>query len=110
MSYLKSRFVLLPNEGLLQFTRFQNTQRPGTYLFAGPEEATNIRQNFPDFKEEGVAFYALDSSRNLGTQMYRFQNSSVPGTYLFAGPTEKDNILANFPNFRLEGEAFEVVG
>jgi peptidyl-prolyl cis-trans isomerase A (cyclophilin A) len=57
-----------------------------------------------------VAFYALDSSRNLGTQIYRFQNTNVPGTYLFAGPAEAENILANFPNFSLEGEAFEVVG
>ena len=79
-------------------------------MFAGPQEATNIRQNFPNFKEEGVAFYALDSSLNLGTQMYRFQNLSVPGTYLFVGAQERDNILTNFPNFRLEGEAFEVVG
>lgn len=36
--------------------RFQNSQRPGTYIFVLPEEAASIRANFPQFIEEGVAF------------------------------------------------------
>ena len=37
--------------------RFRNKNVPGTYLFALPQEAQNIRQNIPDiFIEEGVAF------------------------------------------------------
>ena len=39
-----------------EFIRFQNSDRPGTYLFAGEEEAKSIRANFPNFDEEGVAF------------------------------------------------------
>ena len=39
-----------------EFIRFQNSERPGTYLFAGPEEAQGIRDSFPSFEEEGVAF------------------------------------------------------
>ena len=38
------------------FTRFQNTSLPGTYLFAGPSEASNIEENFPNFQNEGFAF------------------------------------------------------
>ena len=38
------------------FTRFQNTDLPGTYLFAGPSETSNINENFPDFQNEGIAF------------------------------------------------------
>jgi len=36
--------------------RFQNTAQPGTFLFAGAEERTNILANFPQFVEEGAAF------------------------------------------------------
>ena len=36
--------------------RFQNSQRPGTYIFVLAEEAQNIRDNFPNFVEEGIAF------------------------------------------------------
>ncbi|MBL1211582.1 NHL repeat-containing protein, partial [Geminocystis sp. GBBB08] len=36
--------------------RFQNKDIPSTYLYAGEQEAQNIRQNYPNFKEEGFAF------------------------------------------------------
>jgi hypothetical protein len=36
--------------------RFQNMDKPGTYLFAGEQEAVSIRQNYKGFKEEGLAF------------------------------------------------------
>lgn len=38
------------------FYRFQNSSRPGTYLYAGPEERSGILDNFPNFIEEGEAF------------------------------------------------------
>ena len=38
------------------FYRFGNTAQPGTYLFATGEERENIRDNFPNFDEEGIAF------------------------------------------------------
>ena len=38
------------------FSRFQNTTQPGTYLFATGDERENIRVNFPIFEEEGLAF------------------------------------------------------
>ena len=40
------------------FSRFQNTNVSGTYLYATGEEANNIRANFPGFLDEGVAFEA----------------------------------------------------
>ncbi len=42
-----------------KFIRFQNRDRPGTYLFAGQQEAESIRANFPNFDEEGAAFEVL---------------------------------------------------
>lgn len=38
------------------FYRFQNTDRPGTYIFVGAEEKEGIVRNFPNFVEEGIAF------------------------------------------------------
>jgi hypothetical protein len=96
---------------LLQpFYRFQNTSMPGTYLYAGAQEAASIRQNYRNFYEEGLAFYAYGAGVGLGTAFNRFQNTSLPGTYLFAGPSETESILANYPNFHLEGIAFEAGG
>ncbi len=89
--------------------RFQNRDRSGTYLFANEQESISIRQNFPNFIEEGVAFYVYGADANRGVDYFRLQNKNVPGTYIFVNETEKDSILANFPNdFELEGIAFEV--
>ncbi|MEM9272180.1 MAG: DUF4347 domain-containing protein [Cyanobacteria bacterium P01_F01_bin.143] len=41
------------------FNRFQNSDVPGTYLYATGAEADSIRANFPNFIDEGVAFEAL---------------------------------------------------
>jgi len=101
------------NDTLLQpLFRFQNSNAPGTYLFAGEAESASIRanfKNFKNFKEEGIAFYVLEASSGIGGTFNRFQNSNAPGTYLFAGPEESASILANFKNFKLEGPAFNVV-
>ena len=41
--------------------RFQNKDIPGTYLYAGEEESISIRANYPNFVEEGIAFYVYDA-------------------------------------------------
>lgn len=92
------------------FTRFQNTSVPGTYLFAGPAETANIRQNFPSFKEEGIAFQVGIEPNDSLLKFTRFQNINRPGTYLFAGPEESISIRQNFPNFQEEGVAFYALG
>ncbi len=52
-------YVYGAGDGLgTDFSRFQNSDRPGTYLFATGEERDNIRANFPNFMEEGLAFEA----------------------------------------------------
>lgn len=90
--------------------RFQNQTQPGAYLFAGQAESANISQKFPNFQEEGFAFYVGVESGDDLIPMYRFQNDNVPGTYLYAGEAESANIRQNFPNFHEEGLAFYVYG
>jgi hypothetical protein len=87
-------------------TRFQNSDRPGTYLFAGEEESKSIRQNFPNFREEGFAFNVSNEPDDELIVFNRFQNNAVPGTYLYAGTAESASIEQNFPNFVKEGVAF----
>ena len=88
--------------------RFQNNSRPGTYLFAGPEESQDIRANFSNFIEEGQAFKVATEPGDSLIRLNRFQNLDVPGTYLYAGEEESQDIRANFSNFLEEGIAFYV--
>lgn len=88
--------------------RFQNTDFSGTYLFAGETESESIRQNFPNFVEEGFAFNVADNPSDDLIRINRFQNSDRPGSYLFAGEPESESVRQNFPNFIEEGIAFYV--
>ena len=38
------------------FYRFENTDRPGTYLFPGPSERENILVNFTSFEDQGMVW------------------------------------------------------
>ncbi len=91
--------------------RFQNANIPGTYLFAGEEESQGIRDNFPNFDEEGLAFnVAVEPGDDL-IPLYRFQSTRTPGAYLFAGEEERQSINQNFAeDFNEEGLAFYVYG
>ncbi|MBL1209701.1 choice-of-anchor Q domain-containing protein [Geminocystis sp. GBBB08] len=90
--------------------RFQNTSLPGTYLFVGESERQSIKQNNPNFVEEGFAFsVAVQPGDNL-IPIYRFQNTAVAGTYLYTGESERQSIKQNNPNFVEEGLAFYVLG
>ena len=95
------------------FFRFQNSNVPGTYLYATGAEAQNIRNNLPGFVEEGVAFNAAIEPDDELIPFYRFQSNQLPGTYVFVGDEERNGILGD-PNlssiFTEEGVAFYAYG
>ncbi len=91
-------------------SRFQNTQIPGTYLYANQTESQSIQANFPQFKLEGVAFNVGFTANDNLIAMYRFQNTQIPGTYLYANAQESQSIRQNYTNFKEEGLAFYVYG
>jgi hypothetical protein len=86
--------------------RFNNSELPGTYLFASEAETNSIINNFPQFELEGFAFYVADQPNDNLIRFNRFQNEDVPGTYLYANESESVNIRRNFKNFIEEGTAF----
>lgn len=106
-------FVTLDVEFEGDFVRFQNSNAPEAYIYATGNEVHNIRNNFPDFVEEGIAFNAAIEPDDELIPFYRFQNNQISGAYLFVGEEERNNINAspNFSNiFTEEGIAFYVFG
>ena len=90
----------------------ENNQLPGTFLYVGETELTNILAdpNFSNaFTNQGIAFYAYGVGAEQETAFSRFHNDDVPGTYLYATGAEADAIRANSPNFVDEGIVFEAV-
>ncbi|MGI0481757.1 putative Ig domain-containing protein [Geminocystis sp. CENA526] len=88
--------------------RFQNIDRPGTYLFVGNEERISVLNEYsPPFVEEGFAFNVSYGEEEGLVRFNRFQNKNVPGTYLFAGEEESVSIRENYSDvFTEEGIAF----
>ena len=58
----------------LNINRFQNSDLPGTFLFAGEDESRSIRANFPQFVEEGTAFRVADEAGEGLIPIFRFQS------------------------------------
>ncbi|WP_330202846.1 hypothetical protein [Cyanobacterium sp. Dongsha4] len=92
--------------------RFQNSDRSGTYLFAGEEESISIRKDYsPPFVEEGFAFNISYTPKEGLTRFNRFQNKIISGTYLFASEEESVSIRQNYSEtFKEEGIAFYALG
>ncbi|ELS02980.1 CHRD domain-containing protein [Xenococcus sp. PCC 7305] len=95
------------------FTRFQNSNVPGTYIYAAGAEADNIRNNFPNFAEEGVAFSAAIAPGDDLISLFRLESNQLPGTFLYVGEEELNSINENpdFSNaFTNQGVAFYIYG
>ncbi|WP_017292841.1 Calx-beta domain-containing protein [Geminocystis herdmanii] len=96
-------------DGLIAFNRFRNTDLTGGYIYAGEAESEAIRANYPQFIDEGVAFYAYGAGSQMADSITRFQ-SSGGGAYLYTAQPETQSVIANYGNtFNLEGIAFEAL-
>ena len=94
----------------VNLNRFQNTDRPGTFFFADEAESILVRENFPQFVEEGVAFGVANQVGEELEEIFRFQSVANQGTFLFVGAAERESILNNFSaDFVEEGSAFFVL-
>ncbi|MEM9271605.1 MAG: spondin domain-containing protein [Cyanobacteria bacterium P01_F01_bin.143] len=107
--------LVIGEEELLDtpFTRFQNSDVPGTYVFAAGDEAENIRTNFTNFIEEGVAFNAAIAPDDELIPLFRLESNQVAGTFLYVGQDELDSINASpdfSDDFINQGVAFYVYG
>ena len=90
--------------------RFQNTEKPGTYLFADTVESESIRANYPQFVEEGFAFDIPSETEDDLVRFNRFRNKDSGG-YLFASEEESISVRTNYPSiFEEEGIAFYTYG
>ena len=95
------------------FNRFQNSNVPGTFLYATEQESIDIRRNFPEFVEEGVGFNASVERNDELVAFNRLRNTQQPGTFLYVNDQELQDIQNDSglsEIFELEGFAFSVYG
>ena len=80
----------------------------GAYFFTGSlGERNQIIASFPDFRAEGVGFFAY-AEASAGAPVYRFANLNNGGYFFTGSEAERDATIANYPNMRYEGSTFSV--
>lgn len=78
----------------------------GAYFFtASQAERGQIAAFYPDFRPEGVGFFAYPEIES-GAPVYRFANLSNGGYFYTGSAAERDATSANYPNMRFEGTTF----
>ncbi|AFZ54074.1 Calx-beta domain-containing protein [Cyanobacterium aponinum] len=98
-----------PEDGLIAFNRFRNTNQTGGYIYAGEEESQSIQANYPNFAFEGIAFYTYPQGSQMANDITRFQNS-IGGAYIYTASPETQTVITNYADsFNLEGLAFEAL-
>lgn len=96
-------------DNLIPFNRFRNTSLEGAYIYAGESESQSIRSNYPQFIDEGIAFYTYSQGSQMADNITRFQNSTG-GAYLYTGQPETQSVITNYSDsFNLQGIAFEAL-
>ena len=80
----------------------------GAYFFTGSQpERDQIVTSFPDFRAEGVGFFAY-AEASAGAPVYRFANLANGGYFFTGSEAERDATIVNYPNMRYEGSTFSV--
>ncbi|AFY39930.1 RHS repeat-associated core domain protein [[Leptolyngbya] sp. PCC 7376] len=105
-----------PSDGLKAVRRFYNKQTNGHFFTSDTNEIAAVQANQVAagvFRDEGVAFYALeDSIPDLATDVYRFSNINTGAHFFTNSIIERDIVIANQVAagfFRFEGVGWEAI-
>ncbi len=89
---------------VFRFAKISN----GAYFFTGSAvERDTIVTSYPDFRPEGVGFYAY-AKPEQGAPVYRFANLNNGGYFYTGSAAERDATIQNYPHLRYEGSTFSV--
>ncbi|MER2252236.1 Ig-like domain-containing protein [Methylorubrum podarium] len=84
--------------------RFFNAKTNGHFFTVSEAERDQVRANLPDFRYEGVGYYAFETDQGAATEeVYRFFNAKTNGHFFTISEAERDQVRANLPDFRYEG-------
>jgi FtsP/CotA-like multicopper oxidase with cupredoxin domain len=85
--------------------RLYNTHNGEHFYTIWPGEKNAVLASIPGFVDEGIAWYAYDTSRPNTTPIYRFLKV-IDGTHFFTASAGERDLLGVNPAFRYEGIAW----
>ncbi len=89
--------------------RFYNAKTQAHLYVSDEAQAERIRNNYPDFRDEGIKFYALVQNTTYGSPINRYFNPTTNAHFFTADPAEKLAMANRFSKeFKFEGSPFRV--
>lgn len=86
--------------------RFFNSQTSAHFYTSSATERDSVIASLPQFRYEGLAFWAAASASGGMSPVYRFFNSQTGVHFYTISEQERDHIQANLPQLRYEGVAY----
>lgn len=86
--------------------RFYNTYNGTHFMTASAYERDSIIRTLPQFRYEGIAFYAYPGGTQGLSPVYRFYNRVAAAHFFTISQAERDHIIATNPYFSYEGIAW----
>ena len=83
--------------------RFFNTATGAHFYTNSTPERDSIISNLPNYRYEGVSFYAASQQAPSLSAVARFFNSNSNSHFYTINADERESIKANLPHFRYEG-------
>ncbi len=87
--------------------RFFNTVAGGHFFTTSEAERDAVMRDLPQYRFEGVGFYAYGAETNLGADIYRFFNTIAGGHFFTSSIEERDAVIRNLPEYNYEGIGME---
>ena len=70
------------------------------------DERSSVLATFPQFTDEGTAWYAQGVPGGTATAVYRFYNTTTAGHFYTLSELDKAYVLQNIPTYVLERVAY----
>jgi hypothetical protein len=86
--------------------RFFNSQTSAHFYTSSATERDSVIASLPQYRYEGLAFWAAASASGGMSPVYRFYNSQKGVHFYTISEQERDHVQANLPQLRYEGVAY----
>ena len=85
--------------------RFYSKTFKGHFFTIDEEEKDNLINNDPNWRYEGIAYYAFGARAKGMVPLYRFYSKNYHGHFFTIDENEKDTIIRTNPDWKYEGVA-----
>lgn len=98
-----TEFAIKISEPVSAVYRFFNTDSGAHFYTSNVKQRNRVLAKYPNFKYEGVNYFAFNKNSKDLTPVYRFYNTQTGSHFYTASKKQRNKVIANFPQYKYEG-------